>query len=94
MDVRDQRWCCSAAPNGHRRTVEIWLNPRWLTPAFPRRGLNVAQMPGLHPEGTAALARDGAEPRTWGKPKPGLRREALTTILKCAVENQKFAAVR
>src|SRR5580704_15293975 len=57
-----------------------------------RRGLNVAEMSGLDPEGATFPASSGAElPLPW-KPQPGLRREFLAAFPKRAIEHQKFAA--
>ena len=54
--------------------------------------MNVAEVPGLNPEGAAVLAVGGAKPPAWGKPQPGLRGKAFAAFVKPAIEHQKFAA--
>ena len=54
--------------------------------------MNVAEVPGLNPEGAAVLAGGGAKPPAWGKPQPGLRGKAFAAFVKPAIEHQKFAA--
>jgi hypothetical protein len=77
------------------KQLEALPGPRNGFVRFLYRGdLNVTEVAGLNPDGTAVIARGGAQSPTRRKPQPGLRREALAAFVKCAIKDQEFAAVR